>query len=103
MEITASPILFPPDLIVLTYTYLPFIVVAADGSRDMGSQALLGGAGATVMAPGQQPDFAKLHAAEADNLAIAEGMYVWAGEGVEERVLRLFGKEIVGAENKKGR
>lgn len=68
----------------------------------MGAQAMLAGAGGPMMAPGQQPDFLKLHNAEADNLAIADGMYVWAGEGVEERVLKLFGK-TVGAESKKQR
>jgi hypothetical protein len=69
-------------------------VIAADGSRDMGSQAMMAGAAMGPMAPGK-PDMAKLHKAEADNLAIAEGMYIWAGEGVEERVLKLFGQEIV--------
>ena len=66
---------------------------AADGSRDMGSQAMMAGAAMGPMAPGK-PDMAKLHKAEADNLAIAEGMYVWAGEGVEARVLKLFGKQV---------
>lgn len=74
-------------------TDLKHFVIAADGSRDMGSQAMMAGAAMGPMAPGK-PDIAKLHKAEADNFAIAEGMYVWAGEGVEERVLRLFGKQV---------
>ncbi len=44
----------------------------------------------------------KLYKAEVDNLALADAMYKYAGDGVEERVLKLFGKQIVG-ESKKDR
>jgi hypothetical protein len=44
-----------------------------------------------VAPPGQ--DMFKMFNAEVENLALAEGMYKWAGEGVEERVLRLWGKQ----------
>lgn len=36
----------------------------------------------------------KVYKSEVENLALAEGMYKWAGEGVEDRVLRLFGKTV---------
>jgi hypothetical protein len=66
----------------------------------MNSQAMMAGAVAgPMMGPGK-PDMAKLHKAEADNLAIAEGMYKWAGEGVEDRILKLFGQQA-GLESKK--
>lgn len=43
-------------------------------------------------APGQPQDFAKLFKAERDNLALADGLYKWAGEDVELRVLRKYGR-----------
>lgn len=63
---------------------------AADGSRDMNSMAMLSGAAAGPMGPGK-PDMSKLHKAEAENLALASDMYQWVGQGVEDRVLRLYG------------
>ena len=36
----------------------------------------------------------KLFKAEVENLALAEGLYRWAGDGVEDRVLRLYGKSV---------
>jgi ER membrane protein complex subunit 3 len=42
--------------------------------------------------PGQPQDYTKLFKAERDNLEFSEGLYTWAGEGVEERVLRRYGK-----------
>lgn len=29
---------------------------------------------------------------EKDNLELAEATYVWAGEGIEDRILRKYGK-----------
>jgi hypothetical protein len=43
-------------------------------------------------APGQQQDFPKLFKAEKDNLALADGLYKWAGADVELRVLRKYGR-----------
>lgn len=37
-------------------------------------------------------DYTKLFKAERDNLEFSEGLYVWAGEKVEDRVLRRYGK-----------
>lgn len=38
------------------------------------------------------PDYAKLYKQEAENLALAEGVYKWVGDGVEDRVLALYGR-----------
>lgn len=63
-----------------------------DGARDMNLVHALGGASAgQPMGMAGQPDMRKVHKAEAENLALADGMYRWAGEGVEERVLALWG------------
>jgi hypothetical protein len=43
-------------------------------------------------APGAAQDFNKLFKAEKDNLEFSEGLYSWVGEGVEDRVLRRYGK-----------
>lgn len=67
----------------------------------MSSMAMLSGAATTPAGPGQ-PDMSKLYKAEVDNLALADGMYKYAGDGVEERILKLFGKEV-GGESKKDR
>lgn len=56
----------------------------------MTSMNMLAGAQAMPMGPGQ-PDMAKLHRAEAENLSLASDSYRWVGEGVEERVLRMYG------------
>ncbi|KAL5487800.1 hypothetical protein ACEPAI_5908 [Sanghuangporus weigelae] len=42
--------------------------------------------------PGQPQDFSKLFKAERDNLALADGLYNWAGADVESRVLRKYGR-----------
>ncbi len=34
----------------------------------------------------------KVFKGEVENLALAEGMYKWVGEGIEDRVLRQWGK-----------
>jgi hypothetical protein len=54
--------------------------------------AMLSGAGAGIPAGPGAPDVEKLFKAEVENLALAEGMYRWAGEGVEDRVLKFWGK-----------
>ncbi|KAJ9094159.1 hypothetical protein QFC20_006957 [Naganishia adeliensis] len=61
-----------------------------DGARDMNVVHALGGAAQGGPQMGV-PDVGKVHRAEAENLALADGMYRWAGEGVEERVLALWG------------
>jgi hypothetical protein len=60
--------------------------VAADSSRDMTASPF-----AAAPAAGAQ-DFNKLFKAERDNLEFSEGLYSWVGEGVEDRVLRRYGK-----------
>lgn len=42
--------------------------------------------------PGGPPDMVKLFKAEVENLALTESSYKWVGEGVEDRVLRAWGK-----------
>jgi hypothetical protein len=49
-------------------------------------------AGAGAAAPGAPQDYAKLFKAERDNLELAEGLYAWAADGAEARVLRRFGR-----------
>lgn len=41
------------------------------------------------------PDPEKLFKSEVENLALAEGGYRWVGEGVEDRVLKMWGKITV--------
>ncbi|GFZ47403.1 ER membrane protein complex subunit 3 [Saitozyma sp. JCM 24511] len=59
---------------------------AAD-TRDLTSTMALSGAGTVPMGGPGAPDPEKLYNAEVENLALAEGMYRWVGEGVEARVL----------------
>lgn len=56
-------------------TSSPFASAAAAQSKPVGPQ-----------------DFSKIFAAEKDNLELAEGLFVWSGEHVEERLLRKWGK-----------
>jgi hypothetical protein len=51
---------------------------------------MLSGAGMNPMGP--QADMSKMYKAEVENLALAEGLYKWAGDGVEDRVLARWGK-----------
>ncbi|PWZ03864.1 transmembrane protein [Testicularia cyperi] len=68
---------------------------AADGTRDM---AAMSGAAASMQgmnpaAPGQAPDFAKMHLAERDNLELVgldSSNTRWIGDGIEDRVLALY-------------
>ncbi|CDU26281.1 related to AIM27-member of a transmembrane complex required for efficient folding of proteins in the ER [Sporisorium scitamineum] len=68
---------------------------AADGTRDM---AAMSGAAAPMQAmnpaaPGQAPDFEKLHLAERDNLELVgleDSSIRWIGDGIEDRVLALY-------------
>lgn len=50
------------------------------------------GAAAAQSKPVGPQDFGKIFAGEKDNLELAEGLYVWSGEHVEERLLRKWGK-----------
>jgi len=63
---------------------------AAVDTRDATSTAMLSGAGVNPMGPAQ--DMAKPFKAEVENLALAESLYTWAGEGIEDRVLAKWGK-----------
>ncbi|OCF41936.1 hypothetical protein I317_04238 [Kwoniella heveanensis CBS 569] len=66
---------------------------AAVDARDLTAMSALSGAGGGMMAgPGGQPDMSKLFKSEVENLALAEGLYKWVGEGIEDRVLRSWGK-----------
>ncbi|PWN52332.1 transmembrane protein [Violaceomyces palustris] len=86
---------------------------AADGTRDMASMSGAGAVNAMQSAPGQAPDFKKLHLAERDNLELAgldllelsdngggkknqtsslDAKNRWVGDGIEDRVLALYGE-----------
>lgn len=41
---------------------------------------------------GQPQDYAKLFKAERDNLEFSEGLYSWAGEDVDIKILGKYGK-----------
>ena len=69
---------------------IKLISLAAVDTRDASSTAMLSGAGMNPMGP--QEDMVKPFKAEVENLALAEGLYRWAGEGVEDRVLAKWGK-----------
>ncbi|KAF8493512.1 integral membrane protein DUF106-domain-containing protein [Gautieria morchelliformis] len=62
---------------------------AADSSKDLANSSPF--AAATQQQAGPQ-DYNKLFKAEKDNLELAEGLYSWAGKGVELRVLQKYGK-----------
>lgn len=62
---------------------------AAVDTRDMTATNMLSGAGA---AAGPGTDVEKLFKAEVENLALAEGIYKWVGEGIEDRVLATWSK-----------
>lgn len=67
---------------------------AADGTRDMAAMgAAAPMAGMMGGAPGQAPDFEKLHLAERDNLELVgleDSQNRWIGDGIEDRVLALY-------------
>jgi len=72
---------------------LAWPAAAADGANSMAAQAQMGGAGAMMAMPGAPAqDFVKLFNAERENLEIVE--YTWVGQGVEQRVLQKFGKDV---------
>lgn len=55
---------------------------------------LSGAGGSQPQAPGAAPDFKKFFKQEAENLALAEGMYKWVGDGIEDRLLKQYGKAV---------
>ena len=63
-------------------------------TRDLTSTSMLSGAGSGPMAGPGAPDMEKLFKSEVENLALAEGMYRWVAEGIEDRVLRQWGKIV---------
>lgn len=65
---------------------------AATDARDANAMAMLSGAGGPPTVGPAAPDFKKLYKAEVENLAISDGLYHWVGDGVEDRVLRRWGK-----------
>jgi len=38
------------------------------------------------------PDMEKFFKQEVENLALAEGMYRWVGDGIEGRILKRYGR-----------
>lgn len=69
------------------------LILGGDNAADS-SQSLTASPFAAVgtTAPAGPQDFSKLFKAEQEHLELAEGQYVWIGDGVEERVLRRYGK-----------
>lgn len=65
-------------------------LLAADSSQQM-TQSPFANANPTAN-PAAPPDYTKIFKAEVDNLQLSEGVYKWVGEGVEERVLKMYGK-----------
>ncbi|WWC91254.1 uncharacterized protein L201_006197 [Kwoniella dendrophila CBS 6074] len=65
---------------------------SAVDTRDLSAMASLSGAGGGMMGGPGQPDMTKLFKSEVENLALAEGMYKWVGEGIEDRVLKSWDK-----------
>lgn len=85
----ASPAqLPPPSRRALAHS----LTAAATDARDANAMAMLSGAGGPPTVGPAAPDFKKLYKAEVENLAISDGLYHWVGDGVEERVLRRWGK-----------
>ncbi len=76
------------DYLALKLSLMNMSVAAADQSQMMMASPF---AGAGPQA-GQPQDYNKLFKAEKDNLAFAEGLYKWVGDGVEDRLLRKYGK-----------
>jgi len=64
---------------------------SADGTRDLASSPFAAGAGSVMqLGPGQ--DMHKTFLQEKDNLELAEGLYKWVGDDIEDRVLQRWGK-----------
>jgi len=63
---------------------------AAVDTRDVNAMSMMGGAGG-MPGPGA-PDMEKVFKGEVENLALAEGMYKWVGDGIEDRILKQWGK-----------
>jgi hypothetical protein len=63
-------------------------------TRDQTALYSLTGAGAGAQAGPGAPDIEKIFKGEVENLLLAEGMYKWVGDGIEDRVLGLFGKPV---------
>lgn len=49
-------------------------------------------ASAAMAQPGQPQDYNKLFKAEQKNLEFAEGLYAWAAEDVETRILKKYAR-----------
>ena len=60
----------------------------------MAATSMLAGAGSAPMSGPGAPDMTKAFKSEVENLALAEGMYRWVGEGIEDRVLRQWHKLV---------
>ena len=67
----------------------PPVTSGADSSQSMTTSPF---AAIGTTAPAGPQDFTKLFKAEREHLELAEGQYAWIGDGVEERVLRRYGK-----------
>jgi len=60
---------------------------SADSSRDLANSPFGGQQAAST----PMQDFSKMFKAEKDNLELSDGLYLWAGDDVETRVLLKYG------------
>jgi len=72
---------------------------AADSSKDVANSSPFAATGQQGVMQAQ--DYNKLYKAEKDNLELSEGLYTWAAQDVELRVLRRYGKIPAEAANKR--
>jgi len=62
---------------------------AAAQQQDLASSPFAGAGNAPAMGP---QDYGKLFVSESENLQLAQGVYQWVGDGIDERILRKYGK-----------
>jgi ER membrane protein complex subunit 3 len=81
-------------VIIERVSYRFFSFLAASDQKDLATSPF---AGVQVGQPGQPQDFNKLFSAESENLQLAQGVYQWVGDGIDERILRKYGKLPAGS------
>ncbi|KAI9574557.1 integral membrane protein DUF106-domain-containing protein [Boletus coccyginus] len=68
------------------------LILGGDNSADSTRDMTVSPFAAMGTAQAGPQDYAKLFKAERDNLEFAEGLYVWAGEDMESKILGKYGK-----------
>lgn len=67
------------------------LITAAVEQKDLASSPFAGAAGAAGT-PGQPQDFNKIFTGESENLQLAQGIYKWVGDDIDQRILKRYGK-----------